>query len=45
MLGDRGLQFPEEFVQHVLEQQVAKLEASKDDDQVLEKLKGLGYID
>ena len=40
-----GYSSPEEFVQHVLEQQVAKLEASKDDDQVLEKLKGLGYID
>jgi len=41
-----GYSSPEEFVEHVLEREVARLEeAQPGEEEVLRRLKGLGYID
>jgi hypothetical protein len=40
-----GYSSPQEFVEHVLERELAKLEDSQSDQEILNKLKGLGYID
>ena len=40
-----GYSSPEEFVVHVLEREVAKLDDSQSDEEIVRKLKGLGYID
>jgi hypothetical protein len=40
-----GYSSPEEFVEHVLEREIAKLEDAQSDEEILRKLKGLGYID
>jgi hypothetical protein len=34
----------EEFVHHVLEREVAQFEDAESDDDITEKLRGLGYI-
>lgn len=39
-----GYSSPEEFVTHALEKEIAKLEESDSEEEVKEKLKGLGYI-
>jgi hypothetical protein len=40
-----GYSSPEEFIEHVLERECAKLEGEPADDETLRRLKGLGYID
>jgi metal-responsive CopG/Arc/MetJ family transcriptional regulator len=40
-----GYSSPEEFVEHVLEREIAKLEDAQSDEEIVRKLKGLGYID
>ena len=40
-----GYSSPEEFVEHVLEREVAKLEDAQTDQEIVRRLKGLGYID
>jgi hypothetical protein len=40
-----GYSSPEEFIEHVLEREVAKLADDQPDEEVLRRLKGLGYID
>ena len=40
-----GYSSPEEFVQHVLERELAKIEAADSDEEIVKKLKGLGYLD
>lgn len=40
-----GYHSPREFVEHVLEREVAKLEDSPSDEEIARKLKGLGYLD
>lgn len=40
-----GYSSPQEFVEHVLEKELAKLEDTDSDEEILNKLKGLGYID
>ena len=40
-----GYSSPEEFVQHVLERELAKIEESDSDEEIVRKLKGLGYLD
>ena len=40
-----GYSSPEEFVEHVIEKELAKIEESGSDEEILRKLKGLGYID
>lgn len=39
-----GYATAEEFVVHVLEKELLHFEDAKNDDQIREKLKGLGYI-
>ncbi len=39
-----GYSSPEEFVHHALEKEIAKLEESDSDEDIKNKLKGLGYI-
>jgi hypothetical protein len=40
-----GYSSPEEFVQHVLEREIARLDDDQSDEEIVSKLKGLGYID
>jgi len=40
-----GYSSTQEFVEHVLERELAKLEDTQSDQEIAEKLKGLGYID
>jgi len=43
--GAAGYSTPEEFVEHVLERELAKLEDAGSDEEIVKKLQGLGYID
>jgi predicted transcriptional regulator len=40
-----GYSSPEEFVEHILERELAKLEDATSDEEIVRKLQGLGYID
>jgi hypothetical protein len=40
-----GYSSPEEFIEHVLEREVGKLADDQPDEEVVRRLKGLGYID
>jgi len=40
-----GYASTEEFIVHVLDQEVANLERSQDDDEIKKQLRGLGYIE
>ncbi len=40
-----GYSSPEEFVEHVLEKELSKIEASESDEEIVKKLKGLGYLE
>ncbi len=41
-----GYPSPEEFITHMIEKELAKLETPTEDEQaVLERLRGLGYIE
>lgn len=40
-----GYSSPEEFVVHVLEREIARLDDAQSDEDIVRKLKGLGYID
>ena len=40
-----GYSSPQEFVQHVLERELAKIEEGESDEEILKKLQGLGYIE
>jgi len=40
-----GYSSPEEFVEHVLERELAKLEDAGSDEEIVKRLKGLGYLD
>jgi hypothetical protein len=40
-----GYSSPQEFVEHVLEKELAKLEDASTDEEIANKLRGLGYID
>jgi len=42
--GLAGYSSPEEFVEHIVERELAKLEDAETDQQILDKLKGLGYL-
>tara|TARA_R110002126_G_scaffold60156_1_gene156883 strand:- start:2327 stop:2524 length:198 start_codon:yes stop_codon:yes gene_type:complete len=39
-----GYASAEEFVHHVLEREIAQFEEASSDDDITEKLRGLGYI-
>jgi hypothetical protein len=40
-----GYSSPQEFIVHVLERELAKLEDAESDEEIVKKLKGLGYLD
>ena len=40
-----GYSSPREFVEHVLERELKKLEETESDEEITRKLKGLGYLD
>ena len=40
-----GYGSPDEFIVHIIERELGKVEAADDEKQVLERLRGLGYID
>lgn len=40
-----GYSSPQEFVLHVLEKELAKIEEGDSDEEILKKLQGLGYIE
>lgn len=40
-----GYSSPAEFVEHVLERELAKLEDAESDAEIVKKLQGLGYLE
>ena len=40
-----GYSSPEEFIQHVMERELAKIEETESNEEITRKLKGLGYLD
>ncbi len=40
-----GYSSPQEFVEHIVERELARLEDAQSDEEIVKKLKGLGYID
>jgi len=40
-----GYSSPKEFVLHVLEKELARLESAGSKDEIIAKLKGLGYLE
>jgi hypothetical protein len=40
-----GYSSPQEFVEHVLERELARIETSASDEEIAKKLQGLGYLD
>jgi len=40
-----GYSSPEEFVIHVLERELSKIEEAGSDEEIVKKLKGLGYLE
>jgi hypothetical protein len=40
-----GYSSPEEFMIHIIEKELGKLESSDDDKDVVERLRGLGYLE
>ena len=40
-----GYSSPQEFVEHLLEKELAKLDTSASPEEIARKLQGLGYID
>ena len=43
--GAAGYSSPEEFVEHIVERELAKLEDAESDQEIVRKLQGLGYLD
>ena len=42
--GMSGYASPEEFIVHLLEKEIAKIEEADSEEEIKKKLKGLGYI-
>ncbi|HSU60938.1 MAG TPA: hypothetical protein VLI55_16635 [Bryobacteraceae bacterium] len=40
-----GYSSPEEFVQHIVEKELARLEDTESDEEIVKKMKGLGYLE
>jgi len=40
-----GYSSPKEFIEHVLERELAKLQTGESKESLLQKLKGLGYLE
>ena len=43
--GQAGYSSLEEFVEHAIEKELARLEAADEKEDVVKKLKGLGYLE
>ena len=43
--AEAGYSSPEEFVRDVLERELARLEGAGSKDELIQKLKGLGYLE
>ena len=41
----QGYSSPDEFVNHIIEQELAKCEGAEEDEKIAERLKGLGYLE
>ena len=40
-----GYSSPDEFVQHIVEKELARLEDAESDEEIVKKMKGLGYLE
>ena len=40
-----GYSSPEEFVEHIIEKELAHIEEADSNEEIVKKLQGLGYID
>ena len=40
-----GYSAPQEFIEHVLDREIAKLDEAQSNEEIVRKLKGLGYLD
>jgi hypothetical protein len=40
-----GYSSPDEFVEHVLEKELASFQEAESDEEIVRKMKGLGYLD
>jgi metal-responsive CopG/Arc/MetJ family transcriptional regulator len=40
-----GYSSPKEFIQHVLERELAKFSGDESDEEIVKKLQGLGYLE
>jgi metal-responsive CopG/Arc/MetJ family transcriptional regulator len=40
-----GYSSPEEFVQHIVEKELTRFEDAESDDEIVKKMKGLGYLE
>jgi len=40
-----GYSSPQEFVEHIVEKELAKIETAASDEEIVKKLQGLGYLD
>ncbi len=40
-----GYSSPQEFVEHVLEKEIARIDDAESEEEIARKLKGLGYLD
>ncbi len=40
-----GYSSPQEFVEHVLEKELTRMEDAESEEEIARKLKGLGYLD
>jgi metal-responsive CopG/Arc/MetJ family transcriptional regulator len=43
--ADAGYSSPEEFIRDVLERELARLEGAGSKEEIIQKLKGLGYLE
>ena len=40
-----GYSSPQEFVEHIVDKELAKIETAASDEEIVKKLQGLGYLD
>ena len=40
-----GYSAPQEFVEHVLDREISRLDEAQSNEEIVRKLKGLGYLD
>jgi len=40
-----GYSSPQEFVEHIVDKELSKIETAASDEEIVKKLQGLGYLD